>query len=155
MSGGNPKWVLWSFTSDINLDVLQHRQYGIIALTVVSQQDMNSTIFWGVTPCSLLKVSWRFGGTYRLHLQGESSWQAEAICSSETSVDFHQTTWRYIPEDRTLHNHRCENLKSCTAAKHVHPTLYTDMIILGSSLQQVAVRFHKQVSSSGIISDLH
>jgi hypothetical protein len=32
--------------------------------------------------------------------------------SSETSVDFQQTTWRYIPEDRTLHNHRSENLKS-------------------------------------------
>jgi hypothetical protein len=35
----------------------------------------------------------------------------EAICSSETSVDTQQTTRRYIPEDGTLHNHRCENLK--------------------------------------------
>jgi hypothetical protein len=26
----------------------------------------------------------------------------EAICSSETSVDTQQTTWRYIPEDGTL-----------------------------------------------------
>jgi hypothetical protein len=34
----------------------------------------------------------------------------EEICSSQMSVDFHQTTWHYIPEDRTvqgflLHNH--------------------------------------------------
>jgi hypothetical protein len=36
----------------------------------------------------------------------------EAICSSETSVDFQRTTRRYITEDSTLHNHRCENLKS-------------------------------------------
>jgi hypothetical protein len=36
----------------------------------------------------------------------------EAICSSETSVATHQTTRRYIPEDDTLHNHRCGNLKS-------------------------------------------
>jgi uncharacterized membrane protein len=36
----------------------------------------------------------------------------EAICSSEKSIDFQRTTRRYIPEDRTLHNHRCENLKS-------------------------------------------
>jgi hypothetical protein len=36
----------------------------------------------------------------------------EAICSSETSVDFQWTTWRYIPEDSIIHNHRCENLKS-------------------------------------------
>jgi hypothetical protein len=35
----------------------------------------------------------------------------EAICSSETSVDFQQTTRRYIPEDSTIYNHRCENLK--------------------------------------------
>jgi hypothetical protein len=36
----------------------------------------------------------------------------EAICSSETSVDTQRTTRRYIPEVDTLHNHRCENLKS-------------------------------------------
>jgi hypothetical protein len=36
----------------------------------------------------------------------------DAIYSSETSVDFHRTTQRYISEDTTLHNHRCENLKS-------------------------------------------
>jgi hypothetical protein len=35
----------------------------------------------------------------------------EAICSSETSVDFQRATRPYIPEDRILHNHRCENLK--------------------------------------------
>jgi hypothetical protein len=33
----------------------------------------------------------------------------EAIRSSET-VSFQPTIWRYIPEDRTLHNYRCENL---------------------------------------------
>jgi hypothetical protein len=36
----------------------------------------------------------------------------EAICSSETSVETQRTTRRHIPEDETLHNHRCENLKS-------------------------------------------
>jgi hypothetical protein len=35
-----------------------------------------------------------------------------AIYSSETSVDLKRTAWPYIPEDRTLHNHRRENLKS-------------------------------------------
>jgi hypothetical protein len=40
------------------------------------------------------------------------SWilKMEAICSSETSVDFQRTTRRYS----TLHNQRCENLKSYT-----------------------------------------
>jgi hypothetical protein len=32
--------------------------------------------------------------------------------SSETSVNFQRTTRRYIPENGTLHIHRCENLKS-------------------------------------------
>jgi hypothetical protein len=36
----------------------------------------------------------------------------EALCSSETSVATQRTTRRHIPEDDTLHNHRCENLKS-------------------------------------------
>jgi hypothetical protein len=36
----------------------------------------------------------------------------EETFSSETFVDFQRTTRRYIPEDRTLHNHRCENLTS-------------------------------------------
>jgi hypothetical protein len=36
----------------------------------------------------------------------------EAICSSETSVETQRTTRHHIPEDDTLHNHGCENLKS-------------------------------------------
>jgi hypothetical protein len=36
----------------------------------------------------------------------------QAICSSETLVDFQWNTRRYIPEDSTFHNHRCEDLKS-------------------------------------------
>jgi hypothetical protein len=35
---------------------------------------------------------------------------------SETSIHFQWTTWCYIPEDSTLHNHRCENLKSYKVA---------------------------------------
>jgi hypothetical protein len=41
-----------------------------------------------------------------------STLKMEAICSSEMSVDTQRTTRRYMPEDETLHNHRCENLKS-------------------------------------------
>jgi hypothetical protein len=84
-------------------------------------------IFWDIMPCSLFKIHRRFGGTYRLHLQGgisrakyerESRWEAasfalvsysayltlkmEAICSSEMSADFQLTTWRYVQEDSNL-----------------------------------------------------
>jgi hypothetical protein len=47
---------------------------------------MNNFIFWDMTPCNQAKVNRRFGGTYRLHLQGRSK----------------KLAW----------NHRCENLKS-------------------------------------------
>jgi hypothetical protein len=45
-------------------------------------------------------------------LAHSSTLKMEAICSVETTVDFQQTTRRYIPEDRTLRNHRCNNPKS-------------------------------------------
>jgi hypothetical protein len=38
----------------------------------------------------------------------------EGTRSIEISVDLEQTTRRYNPVDRTFHNHRCENLMSCT-----------------------------------------
>jgi hypothetical protein len=36
----------------------------------------------------------------------------KATYFTETSADFQRTARRYIPEDRILQNHRCENLKS-------------------------------------------
>jgi hypothetical protein len=42
----------------------------------------------------------------------------------KTSVDVQRTTRRYIPEDRTLHKHHCENLKSYT---EVLPVVFEDV----------------------------
>jgi hypothetical protein len=36
----------------------------------------------------------------------------EAVRTSETLVNFYQTTWCYNPEDSNLHTHRRENLKN-------------------------------------------
>jgi hypothetical protein len=62
--------------------IASHIFVGFEVLTAVI---MKSTIFWDITPCSLLRVNRRFGGTYCLHLQGrriswarsqhESRWQ--------------------------------------------------------------------------------
>jgi hypothetical protein len=41
-----------------------------------------------------------------------STLKMETICSSETSVYCQRTTRRYISVDATVHNRRCENLKS-------------------------------------------
>jgi hypothetical protein len=44
-------------------------------------------------------------------LQSVESQPMEAMWSYETSVDLRRTARHYIPEDYTLPNHRCENLK--------------------------------------------
>jgi hypothetical protein len=78
------------------------------------QLSIKSTIFWDITPYSPLKVNWCFGAAFMLVFCStySSALKMEAICFSETSVDFWRTTWCYIPGDSTLHNHCCENLKS-------------------------------------------
>jgi hypothetical protein len=38
---------------------------------------MKSSVLWGITPCSPLKVNRRFGGTCRLHLQGRRTSKQE------------------------------------------------------------------------------
>jgi hypothetical protein len=83
-----------------------------------------SFLFWDITSCSLLKVKepalnqvakrdcFPPAFTLDFYLAYSLTLNMEAICSSETSVDFQRNTRRYNPEDITLHNHRCENLKS-------------------------------------------
>jgi hypothetical protein len=58
------------------------------------------------------ETSVKAGGKQGSGLAYYSTLKMEAICSSETSVDSQWTIWRYIPEDGTIHKHRCENLKS-------------------------------------------
>jgi hypothetical protein len=97
-----------------------------VGFEVLTAVVVKSTALWDIKQCSPVSVNRRFGGTYRLHLQGrkisESKRKAcflacnllprwflaefifsilkmEAIYSSETSVD---TQWRHIPEDCTL-----------------------------------------------------
>jgi hypothetical protein len=142
-----------------------------------------SSIFWNIMPYSPLKVTRCFGGTCRLHHQGqkisqarnhhESMWETrvlrfacllcfppaftlvscldysstlkvEATCSSEMSVDCKRITWRYIPEDRSLYDHRCENLKSCFSfvKLHILSTCYSYLFL--TILRVNSQRFLKQ-----------
>jgi hypothetical protein len=58
---------------------------GFEVLTAVA---LKNTIFWDIRPCSPLSVNRRFGGTYRLHLQGRrklsSAWKQVVILFSQT-----------------------------------------------------------------------
>jgi hypothetical protein len=42
----------------------------IVGVEVFTAVVMKNIIFWDMTPCSTLSCTRRFGGTYRLHLQG-------------------------------------------------------------------------------------
>jgi hypothetical protein len=42
---------------------------------------MNSIIFWGMAPCGFSKDR-RFGGTYRLHLQGEKNQRTRNVSNN-------------------------------------------------------------------------
>jgi hypothetical protein len=53
----------------------------------------------------------------------------EAASTSETLVNFYQTTWRYNPEDSHLHTHHHENLKS-----YLHEYLFACQMQLTVSL---------------------
>jgi hypothetical protein len=65
-------------------------------------------VFWVVVPCRLVEVYQRFRGTCCLHYQGDET----SARTSETLVNFYQTTRRYNPEDSHLHTHSRENLES-------------------------------------------
>jgi hypothetical protein len=107
-------------------------------LHILRDLNLRSSVFWGITPCSPVKVNRRFGRTCRVHVQGGRIGQGrnlckallatcftlvsgldsypsilymEATCFSETSVDFQRTKRRYIPEDSIVHCHRFENLE--------------------------------------------
>jgi hypothetical protein len=74
-----------------------------------------SSIFWDETPCRPLMAKQDLISC----LSYSSTLKMEETYSSETSVVFQRTTRRYIPEDRTPHNDRCENLRPYTILKPV------------------------------------
>jgi hypothetical protein len=72
-------------------------------------------------PCNLVEADRRFRSVYLLH---------QAVCTSETSVNFNETTRRYIPDDYHLHTGIREKLK-CNIFVVLSPNsrLYTLHII--------------------------
>jgi hypothetical protein len=91
----------------------------IVRFEVFMAVTMKNAVFWDVATCRFC-VNRRFGGTYRLNLEGRknrakqspahagfsradfSTLKMEAIRSSETLIHT-RSTWRHIPEDSILH----------------------------------------------------
>jgi hypothetical protein len=75
----------------------------LVGFEVFTAVVMESIIFWDVTPCSLLSFNRRFGGTYRLHLQGRrnnfsKTQQASTLLATCLPAGY---CWNYFfdPED--------------------------------------------------------
>jgi hypothetical protein len=73
-----------------------------------------------------------------------------AICSSETSVDVHQATLFWAPDDRNLHSHRWEDLKSTSNGWcYRRIVLWCEKISTRTAIIMSAVRgFHFAVTVS-------
>jgi hypothetical protein len=117
---------------------------------------------------STIHVQIRFGGICRLRLQGRRISKAlsqhgsvasravfawlvlgpwSCTCSSESSVAFQRTTRRYIARDRTLHEHRCENLKSC---KEIGCIYWNSIqFLLQAYVQPCVIPYHFWIWSDG------
>jgi hypothetical protein len=68
----------------------------ILCLTV---RVTKSITFWDMMPCSPLSVNRRFGGTYRLHLQGRRNKFSKKPAACLLAQ---RTTRRHIPDDDIL-----------------------------------------------------
>jgi hypothetical protein len=77
--------------------------------TVWNFKIMKMAVFWFVAPRNLVEVYERFRDTWCFH---HGSLMMEAAISSETSVNFNQSTRRNNPENSGLQARHRENLKS-------------------------------------------
>jgi hypothetical protein len=91
--------------------------HSVVRFHVPTVANMNLTIFWNVAPYSIVDIYQCLRGAYCLHHQDDKSATRftaplmEAVSTSETSVNFYDTTLCDIPED-SHHPRRLGNLKS-------------------------------------------
>jgi hypothetical protein len=95
-------------TSTLDRDSKPGGNYRIRDRSDKQQKLLKSSIVWGIMSCSPLKVNRRFGGIFRFIFSVEEQTKV-VVLDPEDGGD---TFFRNIPEERTLHNHRRENLTS-------------------------------------------
>jgi hypothetical protein len=84
---------------------------------------MKMTVFWDVSPCSLVETYQRFRCVYRFHHR------------PETSVNSYENTQRNIPEVSHLHTRFRDNLKSQLVNLYGEATL----LLFGDSKPLIAL----------------
>jgi hypothetical protein len=149
----NPIIYPWQRQSKVKIcKIRMYFNHQLLRFQVLTAASMNKTVFWDAL-WSLVETDWRFRGAYCLyhHRSGDEFLFAvaafmytctslsflilseppiivlmmEAASTSETLVNFYQTTWHDNPEDSHLHTRRCENLKSHT---NFHTIISTNIV---------------------------
>jgi hypothetical protein len=95
---------------------------------MANTKNVKMAVFWVAALCSLVEV-----------YQSLIALMMEAARTSETLVNFYQTTRRYNPEDSHLHTYSHENLKSykkccCWRNNHRKITMHDTLKCFISSL---------------------
>jgi hypothetical protein len=125
VDGKPSKKTAWS--RKINRPADQQTQWPINRLTY----EMLKWVRHGTTE---IRLCWLRFACYFFHagfLPGfPSTVKMKKTCFSKTSFDFERTRAHHIPEDWTLHNNRCENLKSWLVGSYLlsEPSFYDDVV---------------------------
>jgi hypothetical protein len=109
-------------TQEIPYEVTRHWTRGSTRLVQHISSPKNS-VFWDITPCTFVDSQ----QTFQRNMSPSSChllqagfllglffglWRWRRYVPPKRRLNFKRTTRCYIPDDRTLHNHRCENLRS-------------------------------------------
>jgi hypothetical protein len=90
------KWLktAWNLTNNIilssgswNIPQVHHTTWNAVTT-------LKMTVFWDISPCSLVEVHQHFRGAYCLHHDNTvllDTLMMETVCLSETSVSFYET----------------------------------------------------------------
>jgi hypothetical protein len=134
---------------------------------------MKISVFWDVTPCSLVEVHQRFGVTDRFHFQSQRmNLASNQLCFLPTSfyslgllLDTENGSSMFVrngsehlpeyrassPEDSVAHRYRCDNLKS----KRITTIVTGYHIIIMGSVDSRNNRNARAFTYNGVVSLFH
>jgi hypothetical protein len=123
---------------------MEHSDIFVFYIYWLASLLLKSIIFWDVTPCSVLRCSRCFGGTYRLHLQGWRKFFSKKQHWFLLKFFLQPCRWRrYVPPKRRLHLNTLHGVTSqkmilfiTTAVKTSNPT---SMLLLQSRNHSVYI----------------
>jgi hypothetical protein len=97
------------FKTPENRRVFFKKIFSNVGFQVLTALVVKSTIFWDTTPYSPFSVNRRFGGTYRLHLQGRRNKFSKRKPASKQAASrfFSMTTRCHISINDTLKKAPC------------------------------------------------